>query len=90
MEYYEDSFIEFEDYLIQKGHHNISTPDQPHANSDFYLDKFTKYEKWMKAECKREWRKYVKSQENKQKRSVAKCASSDRKSQKVCIMYTQK
>ena len=45
MEYYEDDFIEFEDYLIVTGQRKQSTADDLYANSDLYLDLFKAYEK---------------------------------------------
>ena len=60
MQYYKESFIDFENYLLSTGYHKMSTPENPHANSDVYLEKFANYEKWMKADCKREWKRYIK------------------------------
>ena len=40
MEYYEEDFIEFEDYLIVTGQRKQSSADDLYANSDFYLDLF--------------------------------------------------
>ena len=62
MEYYEDEFIEFEEYLMQTGQKKLPTADNSHANSEYYLDKFAQYEKWMKADCRREWQKSLKWQ----------------------------
>ena len=46
--------------MLTTGYQKISTPENPHVNSDVYLQKFANYEKWMKADCKREWKRYIK------------------------------
>ena len=57
MEYYEEDFIEFEDYLIATGQSKKSTKHDLYANSDFYLDLFKAYENDRKRrECKA-WKK---------------------------------
>ena len=66
MEYYEEEFIEFEDYLLLTDQRVHSTSDNPHAKSDYFLDRFAKYEKWQKAEDRKEQRKLLRAQ-NKRK-----------------------
>ena len=56
-EYYEEEFLEFENYLeftLKKKAWNI---EEPNANADFYLEQFAKYEKYRDKENKKLIRK---------------------------------
>ena len=86
MEYYEESFIEFENFLIQTGYKNRFRPENPHANSEFYLQKFANYEKWMKADYKRQWRNYRKGQVKQDKKSKKPPESTELEKHKVSRM----
>ena len=48
-EYYEEELIEFEKYLEVIGEKVVTTADNIHANSDYYLERFRKFEKLQKA-----------------------------------------
>ena len=61
MEYYEESFLDFEDYLNVTGQMKKASADDPHANSKYVLESFRKYEKFQKHEDRKEWRKYQRS-----------------------------
>ena len=41
-EYYEDEFLDFEDYMNFTGNIRPSTKEAPHANSDYCLEKYKK------------------------------------------------
>ena len=71
MEYYEDDFIQFEDFAKQTGLRRSTTESTNDSHSDFILAKFATYEKWMKVERRREWKKFVKQQEKKAKKNAA-------------------
>ena len=69
MEYYEDEFLEFEDYCQKVGKTVKSSPDKPNANSDYLLKNFAKFEKFWKTESRKEWKKSIKA---KQKEGIKK------------------
>ena len=50
MEYYEENFLEFEEYMEVTGQRKEATADDPHANSTYVLQKFKKFEKFQKKE----------------------------------------
>ena len=52
MEYYEEEFLEFEEYAEMTGLQKMAKKEVNNIASapDFLLLKFGKYEKWMKAE----------------------------------------
>ena len=65
MEYYEDEFLEFEEYLLITDDRVQSTSDNPHAKSDYFLDRFAKYEKWQKSEDRKEKQRLLRAQKKK-------------------------
>ena len=71
MEYYEEEFLEFEQFAESTNLRSLSPKKPEESHSDFLLDKFSKYEKWMKADRRKEWTKYMKSL-NKNARKLAK------------------
>ena len=68
MEYYEDEFLDFEQYAKQTGLRRFTGENSKESHTDFLLAKFASYEKWMKADRRREWQKYLKQQEKKSKK----------------------
>ena len=68
MEYYEQDFLEFEEYALATGKTIRSSNDNPHANGNFMLANFAKYEKFWKRESRKEWLKYVKQYSQKRAR----------------------
>ena len=81
MEYYEERFIDFEDYLNVTGQKKNSTPKNPHANSNYVLQRFQQFEKFQKKEDQKERRKYmwaVAQQKLKQEKLARKTSCSDR------------
>ena len=63
MEYYEEEFLEFEEYAKITGLKQMGTCESNENTPDFMLAKIAKYEKWMKAEHRREWKKFLKSKQ---------------------------
>ena len=59
MEYYEESFLEYKDYLNVTGQCKQSTPEDLHTNSNYVLQSFKRFEKFQKKEDRKEWKKYV-------------------------------
>ena len=51
-QFYEEDFIEFERYMTFIGNTKIATKENPHANSEYYLEKYKSYEKFMKRDNK--------------------------------------
>ena len=66
MEYYEQDFLDFEDYSLFTGRTVSSSHEKPYANGDFILENFTKYEKFWKKESRKEYMKYRRQVEQKQ------------------------
>ena len=60
MEYYEQGFLEFEEYLDVTGGNIKSTPENPHAKSQYAMKRFRGYERFLKKQSKKEWRQYFK------------------------------
>ena len=56
-EFYEEEFIEFENYMDFTGNKMIATPENPHANSNYYLQMYKKYEKFVQVENKKIFKK---------------------------------
>ena len=79
MQYYDEDFIEFEDMAAMSGMKNFSEGTNNLTHPEFILDKFAKYEKFMKADRRREWRRYMKCK--------AKSRDSEEEKSKVCIIY---
>ena len=79
MEYYEEEFLEFEEYAKITGLKQRGTCESNENTPDFMLAKFAKYEKWMKAEHGREWKKFLKSKQKRQQtvKKEEKSASQD-------------
>ena len=54
MEYYEQEFLDYEDYLLLTGHlqllSNMFQVKNPHATSDLVLTKYERYQKFEKSE----------------------------------------
>ena len=67
MEYYEDDFLDFEEYLMVTGQSVKSTQENPYANSEYTLERFGKYIEWQKSEDRKEKIRRMKA-ENSQKR----------------------
>ena len=69
MQYYEDDFLEFEEFAKFTGLEKTAEKCTTDGKSvpDFILEKFEKYEKWMKADRRRQWKKYVKTEQKKLK-----------------------
>ena len=61
-EYYEDEFLDFEDYMNFTGNIRPSTKEAPHANSKYCLEKYKNYEKFMRQENKKLLKKKRSSQ----------------------------
>ena len=53
MQYYEDEFNDFEDYLQFTGQQVQSTRENPHANSDYVLERYANFENWRKEESRK-------------------------------------
>ena len=68
MEYYEQEFLDFEDYAVMVGKTIQSSAQNPSANSDFMLHNSAKYEKFWKKESRKEWKKCVAKQNKALKR----------------------
>ena len=49
-EYLEQDFLEFEDYVIRTHSPNYSSKLNPHANSEYIMNEFEKYERFVKRE----------------------------------------
>ena len=45
-QFYEEDFIEFEKYMEMTGLQKLSTPQEPHASSEFCLRNFELFEKF--------------------------------------------
>ena len=63
-QYYEEDFLQFEEYLEKIGDTKIATPDNIHANSEYTLRRYAHYEKYRRREDK----KLRRQQRNKQGR----------------------
>ena len=77
-EFYEEEFIEFEDFMDKNGYAPISTSESPHAKSTYYLEKYKDYEKALKKENKKILKKKEKKKPNKGKvgdKQGKKCSS---------------
>ena len=59
MEYYEEEFLDFENFAQLTGLKSRSANTKYESQPEFILHKFEKYEKWMKADSKKEWKKYL-------------------------------
>ena len=59
MQYYEEDFLEFEEYANLTG---LKQMNEQENGPEFLLAKFEKYERWMKNECRKEWKRFLKSQ----------------------------
>ena len=66
-EYYKEDFIDFENYLQETGQNVESSSSNPHANSDYHLEKYASYEKWRKRENLKLIRKQKRLKANKEK-----------------------
>ena len=77
MEYYEQEFLDFEDYAVMVGKTIQSSAQNPSANSDFMLHNFAKYEKFWKKESRKEWKKCVAKQNKALKKAQVKKQKSD-------------
>ena len=49
-QFYEQEYLEFEKYLEFTHVQNLNSPEEPHGNSEYYLEQFAMYEKFRKAE----------------------------------------
>ena len=52
-QFYEQDFIDFEDYMKITGDKKESTKEEPHANSEYVLKRFEEFENWRKRETKK-------------------------------------
>ena len=52
-QFYEEEYLEFKRYLEFTQVKKLSTDENPHANSEYYLQQFEMYEKFCKAEDKK-------------------------------------
>ena len=77
MEYYEQEFLDFEDYAVMVGKTIQSSAQNPYANSDFMLHNFAKYEKFWKKESRKEWKKCIAKQNQALKKAEIKKKMSD-------------
>ena len=50
-QYLEETFIEFENYVLRTHNPNYNSPDQPHANSEYIMFEFDKYERFLRNEA---------------------------------------
>ena len=64
-EYYEEDFLEFENYINLTTNLRPSSKQNPHEKSDYYLEKYKQYEKFMKKENQ----KLFKRKKNAQKKT---------------------
>ena len=56
-QFYEEEFIELENYMQFTGNVRVATAENPHANSNYYLQMYEKYEKSVQKENKKIFRK---------------------------------
>ena len=70
-EFYEEEYLEFEDYMKLTGNIRRSTKESPYENSEYTLQMFSKYEKFVQKENK----KLIK----KQRKEKTKCKKDDSK-----------
>ena len=75
MEYYEQDFIDFENYSIMVGKTMKSTLDNPYANANFILENFAKYEKFWKRESRKEYQCFKAAQSKKMHKDCVRKAS---------------
>ena len=69
MHYYEEEFLHFEKFADLTDLKPI--PGQAIEDpSEFILEKFANYEKWLKKDCLQQWRKYCKRQNKLEKRGI--------------------
>ena len=59
-EFYEEEFIDFENYMHFTGNLMESTRASPHANSEYHLEMYKKYQKFVQKENKKIFCKIVK------------------------------
>ena len=60
-QFYEEEYLEFERYLDFTQVKTISSADNPHGKSEYYLQQFEMYEKFHKAEEKKQKKKLAKN-----------------------------
>ena len=68
-EFYDEEFIEFENYLQTTGQINESSTEKPHSQSEYSLKEYAKFRKYVMMENRRLFRK-LKMQKKKEKAQV--------------------
>ena len=58
-EFYEEEFLDFENYMHFTGNMIECTKESPHANSEYHLEMYKKYQKFVQKENKKLFRKML-------------------------------
>ena len=66
MEYYEEEFLDFEQYAKMTDLKSRYKTSKFESQPELILDKFKKYEKWVKADSYKEWKKFFLQTQRKQ------------------------
>ena len=85
-EFYEEEFLEFEDYMHLMGNIKETSKESPHANSEYHLEMFKKYEKFVQKENKKLMKKQ-REQTEKSKSNDSQLASSKSRQRIVKVLY---
>ena len=60
-QFYEEEFLAFENYMHFTGNTRSPTTKNPHANSEYHLEMFKKYEKFVQKENKKIFKEKMKA-----------------------------
>ena len=72
-EFYEEEFIEFEDFLEQTMKMKESSDENPHGKSEFSLREYEKFQKFVKGQNKKIFRRNRKLKERGQSKNIPEC-----------------